>query len=155
LLKLCDLELGTTFEKELGELIKEEIANRPGKGKDENVFEDEEKFGSIDEDSEPLTEFYTSKNKEKNRRSLKEESKENPIIDLPSIFPFFEKLSVNDKKILVDSIVSVENGIPVYTEESNDILCIKKDCFFKGTKEPASCPEAMTRCPTCGVSFED
>jgi hypothetical protein len=150
LFKLCDAELGTSFEKELEELVKTESASRPQTSTKETVVnedDNEEKYDSIDADSKPI--------EEKTRRAAKEETKiEITVENVKKLFPAFDKLTDADKKLLVDSIESIKDGvIPIYKKEANDALCSDKECVFVGTREPTSCPEKMSNCPVCGVAF--
>lgn len=157
LFKLCDAELGTSFEKELEELCKieaeENMKNNPN-GVTKETEADEEKFASIG-DEKPIEKHVEAPVQEKARRESKSETKVSTSIQqlCEQNFPAWNKLSDKDKKIMIDNIESFNGTIPVYKKEANDILCVEQECKFKDSKEPTSCPQEMENCPVCGVKF--
>lgn len=150
LFKLCDAELGTSFEKELTDLCKKELEANPNVQKNEEKLEkqeaNEEKFASIGDDK-PIE----TPKQEKSKRSKAEE-----VLTIAELckknFPAWDKLSDDHKKIMMDSIISFKGTIPIYKEGVKELLCpeTEKDCMFVDTKELTAYPETVNICPVCG-----
>jgi len=152
LVKLCDAELGTSFEKELEQLCKEEALNRPTnetESKEEEI--NEEQFTSL-EDEPKVEASIETKVEDKGKREKKVESTETKSIPLLCMenFPSWNQLSDTEKKNMVDNIISFNGTVPVYKAEAMDELCAIKECVFKNSKEPTSYPKAVSTCPVCG-----
>lgn len=148
LFKLCDAELGTSFEKELEMLCKEEAANRPTNNSNESSEEkQEERFASLD-DEKPMTEKPVE---EKARRERKAEpTSEISIVDLCiKNFPMWNKLKEKEKQDMINGIASFNGGIPVY-KTKDDVLCYNQKCTFKDSNEPTSFLLTVYTCPVCG-----
>ncbi len=65
-------------------------------------------------------------------------------------FPCWDKLTAEEKKIMIDSIDSFNGTIAIYKKEVKDLLCAETSCMFVGTKESTSFPSQVKTCPVCG-----
>lgn len=167
-----DGEKGTTFAKDLEELVKQEEELRASEkpstsvavNKKEEPFEDAEESVQEEKHSEIVTEEITVKEEPKSYRKKKEETKETPktaggIRETLETFEFFPNVKSSEQEILVDVIEKFEGSVPTYKAENSkgkkvDLMeCDKKDCYFPGSKERTKWPDTVFKCACCGADY--
>lgn len=161
LFKMCDLDLGTDFEKKLDNLCKIEEEEAKEKQVQDEPDYDETSNDSVKEETktEPKEEAKQAEVKtEASRRAAakKEETVVNNSMadSCASLFPSWNKLSEADQKYMVSSIVRFDGNVPVYNRQ--DIPgCANEECFIPGTKVVTLVPEEVNTCPVCGKIFTE
>ncbi len=160
LFKMCDLDLGTEFEKKLDNLCK--IEEEEAKEKqvqdepDEGESSSDSKEDSSANDSTSKDEVKQEQVESKRRGVKKEESSVDNSIKEECIkyFPTWNKLSDADQEFMVNSIVRFDNGVPVYNVQ-NALGCANEDCYIPGTRVVTLVPEEVSTCPVCGKIFTE
>lgn len=155
LFKMCDAELGTSFEEELLMLCKKEAEENPNSQTEQETKEEkeEEQFTSLEEDEKPIV-----KKEERQRREVPKESKPKESIEdlCKKNFSKWNLLSEEDKQIMISSIDSFKDTIPIYKssiDTSTIYLCVNTECHFKDTQEPSEYPKTLMTCPLCGHKY--
>jgi len=177
LFKLCDVELGTSFEKELEEFCKieetestkdqecyyiNEVDNSYGITSKEDLHELIESDINIKEVSKGGYDIFVAKQSntftpsveeqktEAKRREVKTESVNSDIgLLCTHNFPNWEKLSDDDKNFMLGFITKFEGAVPTY-KDNTPLGCSDESCFFKDTHVVTMVPVEVNTCPVCG-----
>lgn len=77
-----------------------------------------------------------------------------------SAFPMWDKITENDRKVMLFCVKGFKEGVPVYgdTEPDGQALktfpCNNDKCVFVGTNVQTITPSAVWNCPVCGANFQ-
>lgn len=155
LIKLWDSESGSNYTEELNALVAEEekkwgeAASKVEKEsmkelESESVLESSEVEVTKEKDSE----FIEEVERRESKIEVNNENKEFSINK--EHFPNYDKLSEKDKTIFMDSIKSIENGIPQWKSDIKVLGCSNMECEYPGTNMTTAFPTIMKTCPVCG-----
>ena len=147
LFKLCDIELETKFYDELVNLCK--IEDEQKKAEEKAKVKSEVKGSSV---AESVGETKTREVRQSQKKSVSEKTIEQLCVEN---FPSWGKVPDNEKQIMIESIISFKDAVPVYTKEAKDVLCNNEKCKFKDSTEDTTFPAKMFTCPVCGRKEEN
>jgi len=179
LIQKWDIEQGTRWFEQLQILVDEEKANASTDVEEiqdaiNQTVEKEYNEDIKDKITEPETETKVSVEQQKEtQESLKEEISESPKRrrvaskpdskpsqklteeDFIKFFPAWDKLSEDDKKLMMDCVICFENNIPQYDSTKDEPLpCPEDNCYYPNTEINVKFPELVSVCPNCGVKVE-
>lgn len=143
LIKLVDSELGTDFILELEELVKEENLKKDKNKKLENNNHSVNPVTVDIKKNENKIEENNNERKSRQEDIKTEEKDENYFI---SIFPYWSKITTEDKEDMIKYVKSVDGKNIIYKQGTKLVPCDEISC-----KVPL--PELVSICPVCGKKF--
>jgi hypothetical protein len=152
LIKAWDAESGTKFVEELEELVKKEEAERAVTNETEEKDDVIEDTASTPPVKEEVKETPVEKKEEPAQpkpRERKPSSANTP--SMQELFPFYDKLSAEDKKLIDDNFDGIENGEVKWKCDFG--LCTDPSCKNPFTGKDSRSPYQIKQCPICGTKF--
>lgn len=151
---LCDSELGTNFVDELERLVKKEAEERAS----EVDVEQKEKDVDVPKKETLKVQEPVKEEVKANRRPSTKPVEQSSKVDIKAIcetaFPYWHKLTEDEKSIMISTIVEFNGNIPTY-DNSEYLGCTDENCNYPGTDKMTIVPDNVNTCPVCGITLSE
>lgn len=155
LFKMFDAQFNMKLTEELQELAKKEQEewNNKKKSSAEKSLEEQKakqteeiKSEEVKAEVKPSRARTSASVESTPSKSIEDLCKEN--------FPKFDILPDDEKKFVINSIVSFDGTRPIWKKEVEVSPCSADGCFYKGTTIQVEFPFEIKHCPVCGATYE-